>query len=90
MKFEVIFAAGFLFLGLARPPANAQEVPSLPPGNTTTPAEQQFGTGSVLTLEEVVTEGVRRNPGVQSALHAVQAQRHKVPQAKSLPDPMVL
>jgi len=89
MKFEVIFAAGFLFLGLARPPASAQEVPSPPPGNTTTAAEQQFGTGSVLTLEEVVTEGVRRNPGVQSALHAVQAQRHKVPQAKSLPDPMV-
>src|SRR6516225_3593548 len=82
MKFEVIFTAGFLFLGLARPPANAQEVPSSPPGNTTTRAEQQFGTGSVLTLEEVVTEGARRNPGVQSALHAVQAQRHKVAASK--------
>jgi outer membrane protein TolC len=41
----------------------------------------------VLNLADVVREALQRNPGVQSALHAVQAQRHKVPQVKSLPDP---
>jgi len=40
-------------------------------------------------LDEVIAEGLRRNPAVQSALHAVEAQRHKVPQAKSLADPEV-
>ncbi len=42
-----------------------------------------------LTLEDVVREALQKNPGVQSALHAVEAQRRRVPQAKSLPDPMV-
>jgi outer membrane protein TolC len=46
-------------------------------------------TGLVLSLPDVVSEALDRNPAVQSALHAVEAQKHKVPQAKSLPDPEV-
>ncbi len=42
-----------------------------------------------LTLDEVVREALSENPAVQSALHTVEAQRAKVPQAGSLPDPTV-
>lgn len=45
--------------------------------------------GAVLRLEDVVREAVQKNPAIQSANHAVQAQRAKVPQAKALPDPNV-
>jgi cobalt-zinc-cadmium efflux system outer membrane protein len=40
-------------------------------------------------LEDLVREALRKNPAVQSALHTVEAQRRRVPQAKTLPDPMV-
>ena len=40
----------------------------------------------VLTLDEAVRTALERNPAIQSAVHAVAAQRAKVPQAKSLPD----
>lgn len=41
----------------------------------------------VLRLEDVVREALQKNPAIRSATHTVQAQRAKVPQAKSLPDP---
>lgn len=41
----------------------------------------------VLRLSDVVREALQKNPAIQSASHAVQAQRAKVPQAKALPDP---
>src|SRR5215471_17005963 len=40
-----------------------------------------------LSLSGVISEALEKNPAVQSALHAVEAQKHKIPQAKSLPDP---
>src|SRR5512146_739390 len=43
--------------------------------------------GAVLRLEDVVREALQKNPAIASASHTVQAQRAKVPQAKSLPDP---
>jgi outer membrane protein TolC len=46
-------------------------------------------TGAALSLTDVVREALDKNPAVQSASHAVEAQKHKVPQAKSLPDPEV-
>jgi outer membrane protein TolC len=45
------------------------------------------GASKVLSLADVLREALQKNPRVQSALHTVQAQRHKVPQVKSLPDP---
>lgn len=53
----------------------------------TGPNQQE--TASVLDLSDVIREALAKNPGVQSALHAVSAQQHKIPQAKSLADPMV-
>jgi len=47
------------------------------------------GNHGVVTLDDLVREALQKNPGVQSALHAVAAQRRKVPQVKTLPDPTV-
>jgi outer membrane protein, heavy metal efflux system len=47
------------------------------------------GDQGVVTLDDLVNEALQKNPGVQSTLHAVEAQRRRVPQAKTLPDPMV-
>jgi outer membrane protein, heavy metal efflux system len=57
-------------------------------GQIVTGTSQQQAT-SVLDLSDVIREALAKNPGVQSALHAVNAQQHKIPQAKSLADPMV-
>lgn len=42
---------------------------------------------SVLILDDVVRTALAKNPAVQSAAHTTAAQRAKVPQASSLPDP---
>lgn len=44
---------------------------------------------ATLSLDSVVSEALEKNPAVQSALHMVNAQRSRVPQAKALPDPMI-
>src|SRR6266581_2941165 len=44
---------------------------------------------SPIALEDLVREALQKNPAVQSALHSVEAQRRRVPQAKALPDPTV-
>jgi outer membrane protein TolC len=44
---------------------------------------------SPLGLEDLVREALQKNPAVQSALHSVEAERRRVPQAKTLPDPTV-
>ena len=44
---------------------------------------------SAVALEDLVREALQKNPAVQSALHSVEAQRRRVPQAKALPDPVV-
>ena len=44
---------------------------------------------SAVGLEDLVNEALQKNPGVQSALRQVEALRHRVPQAKTLPDPTV-
>jgi outer membrane protein TolC len=40
-------------------------------------------------LDGIIREALQKNPGVQSALRQVDALRHRVPQAKTLPDPTV-
>ena len=40
-------------------------------------------------LDDLVGEALEKNPGVQGALRQVTALRHRVPQAKTLPDPTV-
>ncbi|MBZ5612367.1 MAG: TolC family protein [Acidobacteriia bacterium] len=40
-------------------------------------------------LDDLIQEALKKNPGVQSAQRQVEALRHRVPQAKTLPDPTV-
>ena len=52
---------------------------------TPSPSGEQSSVG----LEDLVREALQKNPAVQSAQHMVEAQRRRVPQVKTLPDPMV-
>lgn len=69
---------------------NGQQTPApvaIQSPTTSTPAltaEQ-----SPVSLEDLVREALQKNPAIQGAQHTVQAQRRRVPQVKSLPDPMV-
>jgi outer membrane protein, heavy metal efflux system len=47
------------------------------------------GDQRVATLDDLVREALQKNPAVQSTLHAVEVQKRRVPQAKTLPDPTV-
>jgi cobalt-zinc-cadmium efflux system outer membrane protein len=49
---------------------------------STQPAQQPAN------LDGLIREALQKNPGIQSALRQVEALRHRVPQAKTLPDPM--
>lgn len=42
-----------------------------------------------MSLDELVQEALEKNPEAQSALHTVNALRRRVPQVKTLPDPVV-
>jgi len=88
-----------LFFVLAVAAATAQTVPE--PGKvgdlTVTTPNQRSGPLSVtnqtgshetpITLAVLVQEALNRNPSVQSVFRQVQALRHRVPQARTLPDP---
>ena len=85
-KALVLFAFSFLLpvigQGQQEPiPMNVQS-PS-----TQTPA--QTGQPSSASLDDLIAEAQKKNPGVQSAQRQVEALRHRVPQAKTLPDPNV-
>ena len=84
---------GFILLAsLLTLPAPAQESPKtqeFAPQAGPTATVDQSRSSPVLTLDEVISEALAKNPGVQSTLHTVNAQQHKIPQAKSLSDPMV-
>ena len=70
-----------LLISLFGLPVVAQKAtePADPPPQTVTSA--------TLTLDDLVREALQKNPAVQSALHAVQGQRLRVPQARSWPEP---
>lgn len=50
---------------------------------------QHKSVAPVLLLDDVIREALEKSPEAQSALHAIQALRLRVPQVKALPDPMV-
>jgi outer membrane protein TolC len=68
-------------------PAVAQGAEASKAARHTDNAKGEPEPSPVLELRDVLREALERNPAIQSALHAVEGQRHKVPQAKSLPDP---
>lgn len=64
--------------------AGAQQGPGRAEAETGAPGDR-----GVAVLDNLVREALQKNPGVQTALHAFEAQRRRVPQARALPDPMV-
>ncbi len=72
--------AGFLAASIvsAETPADSKVVAQV---------ASQSTTSAVLTLDDAVRTALSSNAAVQSAQHAAEAQRRRVPQAKSLPDP---
>lgn len=77
----------FLLASLLVLPAQAQEPETHRVTAQIATATIRPETAPVLSLSEVISEALEKNPAVQSALHAVAAQKHRIPQAKSLPDP---
>ncbi len=59
----------------------------------TTPAQatapQPQSGGAVASLDDLIAQALRKNPGMQAARLQYEALRHRVPQARSLPDPTV-
>lgn len=53
------------------------------------PAADQSSAQQVLSLDDVVREALEKSPEAQSALHTVNGLRRRVPQVKTLPDPVV-
>ena len=86
MKRILIFCAGILLLLTIS--LYGQSLPTPVEQAVQTPNQTGEATPPV-SVDTLVLEALQKNPGVQSALHALEAQRRRVPQAKTLPDPTV-
>ena len=67
-------------------PAPARVSAALQAGDVSSPAEPSV---PPVVLDQLISEALMNNPGVQSALRMVEARRRRVPQARALPDPVV-
>ena len=52
-------------------------------------AEQPATQAETVALDDLVREAVAKNPAIQSAQRKAEALRHRVPQVRTLPDPVV-
>jgi len=84
-KSLVLLAFGCLWTAV-----EGQQAPvSVTVQSPSTEATAQVAQQSPVGLEDLVRDALQKNPGIQSALRQVEALRHRVPQAKTLPDPTV-
>ena len=67
----------------------SQEVAQNQVSSSEAPTTGQSDIRQELLLDDVVREALAKNPEAQSALHTVNALKRRVPQAKTLPDPVV-
>ncbi len=81
-----LWLGGVLLFPFSLWPQEAAQNPAL--SSQTLVAGQSNGQ-QVLLLDDVIREALEKNPEVKSALHAVNALQRRVPQVKTLPDPMV-
>lgn len=79
--FVMWVAASWVFASDDGPKSQPQAQVSVAQQGTENP---QVG---VLTLNDVIREGLEKNPAVQAAFHQVEAQKRRVPQVRTLPDP---
>ncbi len=66
-----------------------QRKPAEVVAQTVAPQSTQAAQPTTITGDELVRDALQHNSAVQSALHRVEALRHRVPQVQSLPDPQV-
>lgn len=77
-------------LGCRSPQTILQTMNHCEPGfNSSVTVNDTATTTESGSIEEYVQLGLDRNPRIQEAQHKIDAIRHRVPQALSLPDPMV-
>ncbi len=68
---------------------SAQVELATPDDSAQTASKPHLAASTTVTLDELTREALARNPAIKSAARRVQAMRARVPQAKSLPDPVV-
>ena len=56
--------------------------------NASTSEKQSTMPGATVSLDDLIREALERNPLLKAAAHAVLASRARVPQARTLPDPV--
>ena len=78
---RVFFAAALALIAGA---TAAADNPSATPAATPQAAQSE-----TVALDDLVREAVAKNPAIQSAQRKAEALRHRVPQVRSLPDPVV-
>jgi outer membrane protein TolC len=90
MKRFSTFRIGLWLVSVALAPLSlwSQEAANPAPGLEASAADQSSAR-QVLLIDDVVREALEKNPEAQSALHTINALERRVPQAKSLPDPVV-
>ncbi len=90
MKRFSTFPIGFWLVSLALAPLSlcSQEAANPAPSLEASAADQSSAQ-QVLSLDDVVREALEKNPEAQSALHTVNGLKRRVPQVKTLPDPVV-
>lgn len=80
----LLLAAGLAVAQTSAPPVER---------TLTTPAQtataQNLSGAPLSSLDNLIAEALQKNPGVQAAQRQYEALRHRIPQAKSLPDPTV-
>jgi outer membrane protein TolC len=86
MRFTRIFAILLLLPALVMPAQDSKATAQT--ANASVRTDQQ-PVEQVLLLDDVIREALEKNPEAQSMLHTINALRLRVPQVKSLPDPMV-
>src|SRR5713101_1867347 len=84
-KAVVLLTIGCLWPSASR----GQQNPALTVQLSSTGAPADSGQQSSIGLDELISEALQKNPGVQSAGRQVEAMRRRIPQAKTLPDPTV-
>jgi len=67
----------------------SQEAVKNPTPTVESSAVSQSDVQQTLSLEDLVREALEKNPEAQSALHTVKGLERRVPQVKTLPDPVV-
>jgi cobalt-zinc-cadmium efflux system outer membrane protein len=91
MSYIGVYRSGFWLASLVLLPCvlGAQSDDSVPDSVSQSPVVADHSAAqSNLVLSDLIQEALSKNPEAQSALHAINALKRRVPQARALPDPV--